>query len=100
MLPPPGTKKSTSVMLLPIALNSRDRLNALKIVPYVGLLNTFTSASPAGGAWTNPVPSVVKSAPPSDQEAIERGPTDHRGHVGGVPAVPVDLAVTARERAR
>ena len=71
LLPPPGTKKSVSVMLLSIALKSRAALNALKMVPYVGLLNTPTSppggnraGSAAGGACTNPVPSgVVKSAP-------------------------------------
>jgi hypothetical protein len=46
VLLPPGMKKSTSVMLLPMALNSRRALNVLKMVPYVGLLNR--PASPAG----------------------------------------------------
>jgi hypothetical protein len=59
------------VMLLSMALNSRSGLNAVKMVPYVGLSNRPASppggnraGSAAGGACTNPVPSgVVKSAP-------------------------------------
>src|SRR6478736_5408163 len=62
----PGTKNSPSVTLLSTGLNKRNGLNALKIVPYVGLLKSPASppsGPPAGGACVRPVPGVVNSAP-------------------------------------
>src|SRR6185295_17437777 len=61
MLGLPGTEKSTSVMLLPMALNSRTGLNACKIASYVGLPKVV--ATPESGACTTRVQGVVKRAP-------------------------------------
>ena len=50
----PGTKKLTSVSVLPAGENRRGALNVVKF-PYVALLNVV--ARPEGGAWMCPAPA-------------------------------------------
>src|SRR5262249_36824559 len=61
LVPPPGTKKVTSVIVLPTGANNRAGLNALKVFVSDGLWKV--SARPAGGACTKPVPGVSITAP-------------------------------------
>ena len=50
----PGTKKLTSVSVLPAGENRRGALNVVKF-PYVAVLNVV--ARPEGGAWMCPAPA-------------------------------------------
>src|SRR4051812_15398227 len=60
----PGTKKLTSVMLLPSAVNSRCVLNGAKSCGYVGsMLPKSVGAMPALALTWNPVPGVENTTP-------------------------------------